>query len=292
MIGLSICIPVYNFNCIASVKVLCKQIENLIIKAEVIVVDDASSELLHELSNYKNSYYTYEKLDQNIGRARIRNLLAKKAAYNHMLFIDGDSGIQEHFLENYTSCIKKYSNHVICGGRLHKLFPKTKKALRYNYGVKFEDKKASDRNKNPYNGFMTNNFVVTKNTLNLIPFKEEITNYGHEDTFFGFELEKNKIDILHIDNPVIHLELESNDEFINKTKQAIKNLVYLKNQYPGFGEQIRLIKIANRYKISNTVWFKNISYFLSKIFETLSKKTNSSSSFQLFKIFYFTSINK
>lgn len=287
MIGLSICIPVHNFNCITSVKALCKQIENLTIKAEVLVIDDASQIELSELANFKNPKYSYRKLSENIGRSKIRNVLGKKAKFKHILFIDGDSGIPENFIKTYFSSIDKHPNSVICGGRVHKLFTDSKKGLRYNYGIKYEDTIASERQIKAYNAFMTNNFALPTNILEHIPFNEELNEYGHEDTFFGFELETNKVPILHIDNPVIHLELESNHEFIEKTKLAIKNLIFLKNRYPDFVEYVKLFKTANRFKFS-----KFLAPFLSKTFEFLSKKTSNTFSFQLFKLFYIISINQ
>ncbi|MGB5419653.1 glycosyltransferase family 2 protein [Algibacter sp.] len=286
MIGLSICIPVHNFNCIESVKALCEQIENLTTKAEIIVIDDASSIALNELENFDNPNYSFEKLSKNLGRAKIRNLLGKKAKFSHLLFIDGDSGIPENFLKTYIETIKKHPEAVICGGRLHKLIANSKKCLRYHYGVKYEDSKALDRQKEPYNGFMTNNFIVTKNILVRIPFNETINTYGHEDTFFGFELETNGISIIHIDNPVTHLELESNNIFIKKTKQAIENLVFLKNQYPSFNSHSTLLKKANRF-----YFLKPIAPILSKGFAFLANTTQSVYSFQVFKLFYMISIN-
>lgn len=286
MIGLSICIPVYNFNCIASIKVLCEQIENLDINAEVLVIDDASKVQLTELMNFSNQYYFYEKLNNNLGRSKIRNLLGENANFNHILFIDGDSGIPKNFIKTYIQYIKKHPNSVVCGGRIHKLFSNSKKGLRYHYGIRYEDTKASDRQIKSYNAFMTNNFIVPKQILKDIPFNEELNQYGHEDTFFGFELEKNKIPILHIDNPVIHLELESNHEFIKKTKLAIKNLVFLKNRYPKFVEYVKLFKASSQLK-----FLKVIAPFLSKTFEFVSKKTSNAFSFQLFKLFYIISIN-
>ncbi|WAC03341.1 glycosyltransferase [Lacinutrix neustonica] len=90
MEGLSVCIPVYNFNCIATVIDLCKQIESLSIPAEVLVIDDASPVELNAIAHFKHALYSYEKLNKNVGRAKIRNLLAKKATYYHVLFLDGD----------------------------------------------------------------------------------------------------------------------------------------------------------------------------------------------------------
>ncbi len=287
MIGLSICIPVYNFNCLPSIKTLCKQIDSLSINAEILVIDDSSNINLETLANFKHTHYKYQKLEANIGRSKIRNLLGLTAKFSHLLFIDGDSGIPKNYLQNYVTSVKQNLNSVICGGRVHKLIKNSKICLRYNYGLQYEDIKASKRILSAHCAFMSNNFVIPKKIFRDIPFNETLSKYGHEDTFFGFELAKHKVEVIHIDNPVTHLELETNSIFIEKTKQAIKNLIYLNNKYPGFGKHTKLLRIANTYKFT-----KKLAPYLSEKFELLAVKTNNALSFQLFKLFYIISKNK
>ena len=61
--------------------------------------------------------------------------------------------------------------------------------------------------------------------MDKVKFDERITKYGHEDTLFGFELKKNNTQITHIDNPVINGNLETNEEFIEKTEEGLLNLL-------------------------------------------------------------------
>lgn len=292
MKSLSICIPIYNFNCIESIKILCKQISSLKLDAEILVIDDASDVKLNELSNFKNPFYTYEKLSKNIGRSKIRNLLIEKSKFDYILFLDGDSGIPENFIKNYLLNIESNPNSVIRGGRIHKSEYKNVGRLRYNYGVKFEDTKFSVRNEKPYFCFTTNNFTSPKAILKKIPFNEELTKYGQEDTFFGYELKKNHVKIIHIDNPVIHLNLESNLKFIEKTKQSIENLILLKTKYPEFIEFSKLLTTINTYKVFRLKPIKNIASILSKFFEFITKHSSNAYCFQMFKLFYTISLNR
>lgn len=289
MIGLSICVPVYNFNCIASVKALCEQIEHLNIESEVLVIDDASPIELIELQSFKNSKYKYEKLNKNIGRAKIRNLLARKALFNYILFIDGDSGILDNFIQNFISEILKNPNHIIYGGTLHQN-PSRSNKLRFSYSKQFEYHEFAKRNIAPYSNFRTNNFVSPSYILEKIPFNESLTKYGHEDSFFSFQLEENKINLTHIKNPVIHLESDTNIEFIKKTKAGLDNLIFLEKQYPNFAQHIKLLQIVNSSKLFKIKIVKVISKKLSRLFETISIKTNNAFSFQIFKFFYIISI--
>ncbi|ULC58995.1 glycosyltransferase family 2 protein [Flaviramulus sp. BrNp1-15] len=292
MNGLSICIPVFNFNCIESVKELSKQLETHNINAEILVIDDASSVMLTELAKFITPIYRYEKLAKNIGRAKIRNRLAEKAKFDNILFIDGDSSIPKKFIKNYCLAIENYPNQIICGGTIHHPPNNQKTRLRYNYGVRFEYKKVFIRNQASYHNFRPNNFIIKKNLLKQIPFNEKINKYGHEDTFFAYELKKNNIKIIHIDNPVIHLDSDTNDEYITKTKHSIENLILLKTQYPGFISFSNLLSFVSKFKFLQFKIVKKTSSYLSKLFEIITKKTSNSYVFQLFKFFYLISISE
>ena len=60
--------------------------------------------------------------------------------------------------------------------------------------------------------------------MSRIRFNEELKQYGHEDTLLGYQLKKAGIEVLHIDNGLYHEGLESNREFLVKTKLGIENL--------------------------------------------------------------------
>ena len=72
--------------------------------------------------------------------------------------------------------------------------------LRWKYGRKKEQKKASDRNKHPYSRFSTFNVIIDKSIFSKFRFYEELKQYGHEDTLFSYQLKKAGIAIYHIDN--------------------------------------------------------------------------------------------
>ncbi|MEM9260646.1 MAG: hypothetical protein AAGA62_13425, partial [Bacteroidota bacterium] len=69
--------------------------------------------------------------------------------------------------------------------------------------------------------------------------------YGHEDTLWGQQLAKAGVGILHIDNPVTHLGLETSGVFLEKQHRAIHNLRLLKKQTPHL--RTRLIDLAEKY---------------------------------------------
>ena len=245
---ISICIPIYNFNVTKLVKALSKQASLLKEPSEIILIDDCSKSSIKELNESVCANQVYIKLDNNIGRAAIRNRFIKYANFENLLFLDCDSIIfSNDFLLNYIKEIKKDSYNIIYGGRIYsKVKPKRNKRLRWIYGWKRENKSYQKRKQNPNKSFMTNNFLIRKPIFEANQFDERLVNYGHEDTLFGFELKKKNIAINHIDNPVLNGGLDNNIDYINNTEKAVDNLVNMLeyvNYDKRFIEDVELLRV-------------------------------------------------
>lgn len=224
----SLLIPVCDYDIVALVYYMKSGIVKVPEFGEIIIGDDGSS------AEFKNKYQSLEgegiriiSSEKNIGRAAIKNRLALEAKGDYLLFIDADTmvaGTAEAFLLKWIPYLSKAK--VICGGILyHESKPgDPDRLLRWKYGRKREQRKASDRNKHPHANFSTFNVLFEKLVFDKIRFNEELRQYGHEDTLMGYQLKKAGIDILHIDNGLVHEGLEINREFLNKTKLGIENL--------------------------------------------------------------------
>ena len=80
---LSILIPTYNYDCMQLVDDLQAQALQAGIEHEIIVADDASPDTIYKVANRAindNPYCRLIELETNVGRARIRNLLAQEEA--------------------------------------------------------------------------------------------------------------------------------------------------------------------------------------------------------------------
>jgi glycosyltransferase involved in cell wall biosynthesis len=230
---LTICIPVYNFDIRPLLEELQKQIAPFQGSVDLLIIDDKSSHYFRELNKNNASKHTYIELEQNIGRSAIRNLLAKTAEGTYLLFLDCDVIVDNHnFIEVYLNELHTDSS-IICGGRKYpSLCPSPQQALRWKYGIKRESQGAYIRSKAPNRSFMTNNFLIQKSVFDTIQFDERLDGYGHEDTLFGILLAIHGITIRHIENPVMNGDIESSDEFIEKTIQGLQNLVRLQHITP------------------------------------------------------------
>ncbi len=226
---LSILIPTFNYNIFPLVLELQNQLQQLDIEYEIIVLDDCSNLYTFEnqqVNKLKNCIF--EILPHNVGRSVIRNLLAKKAKFDNLLFLDADTMPQHsNFIKNYFFQINK-TQKVVYGGIVYqKQKPQKRELLRWVYGQKREALNVIERQKNKYLSFLTLNFMISKSIFETIQFNENMPNLRHEDTLFSFDLKKNRIKISHIENPVIHLGIESSLVFIKKSEEALDNLFFL-----------------------------------------------------------------
>ena len=252
---LSICIPVYNFDVTGLVVTLHQQAVRQNIAAEVICIDDCSNAEFRDINkDICNTYGRYIQLEENIGRARIRNLFLEYALYDYLLFLDCDSVlITSNFVRKYADAIISNGAEVICGGRIYnEIKPSSQKLLRWKYGRKKESITVEARLKHPNVSFITCNFAINRNTLINCKFDERLVKYGHEDTLFGFQLKKNKIRILHIENPILNGYLEDNDEFLDKTELGLENLLNILqflNYDKQFIEDVTLLKTHKIFRM-------------------------------------------
>lgn len=270
---LSILIPVYNFDVHPLVQHLQQQALNLAASVEIICLDDASEPAFQEknasLANLEG--VIYHVLPQNVGRAAIRNLLAEQAQYPYLLFMDSDSMPPDTaFIQRYLTALQP--DRLLYGGRSYQATAPKEVATYFHwyYGSQREVRAVQVRQAAPYQAFMTNNFVIPKAIFEAIKFNETLKQYGHEDTLFGYELRRRNIPIEHLDNPLLHIGLESFEHFLNKSKQAIENLYYLQQQYD-LAPEIRLLRFfkqTNRWKLHSLLYWGyqlSFKFFLRRL---------------------------
>jgi len=244
------------------------------VEFEIICLDDCSNDRFKKLNQHItfSKSIIYQELPTNQGRAKIRNTLAAKAKYPWLLFLDCDTGFPDgNFVKNYLNTID--AADVIVGGRIYSPEPPEDLSFYFHwkYGTHREVKTAAQRARNPYIGFMTNNFLIRKNVFDKLQFDSTLTEYGHEDTLFGQELKKLEISIKHIDNPGIHLGLETTEEFVAKSRKAIDNLIQI-----NASNQIVETKIYDTFIKHENLITKTIKLLPKKVEGLILKNLSSS----------------
>ena len=249
---ISLLIPVCNYDIVALVHSMKSCIGKIPEFIEILIGDDGSS------PDFRNKYKALEEpgvrlivSEKNIGRAAIRNKLALEAKGDYLLFIDADAmipGTADAYISKWLPYLSKA--RVICGGILYHNSPPgdPDKILRWKIGWKREQRKASEREKHPYSFFSTFNVMIDRTVFSKIRFNEELRQYGYEDALLSYQLEKAGISIRHIDNGLMHDGLESNREFLNKTKLGLENLSRLYDSVTDkrtFSSTVRILRLYN-----------------------------------------------
>jgi len=285
-VKISILIPCYNWdisNLINDLHILCIQ-ESRLNNFEIICIEDGSSNCFSNNSIKELPNVQYDVLRKNIGRSAIRNLLANKARFEWLLFIDCDSKIATNdFILNYIKSIiesteKESANSYIYYGETRYEKKETKNKLHQKYGIKIESKRKKDN-------FSSHHFLIQKAGFTQNQFNENIKSYGYEDVLFQI---KHTYRFQYIKNPLYHIGLKTNEHFIKDCESGLKNLL----QYSENKKVIQKIKILRWCSTFEFAHLKIPIMFLFNIFKSsilrnLLSKNPSLFLFQFYKIGFF-----
>ncbi|MBR1733699.1 MAG: glycosyltransferase family 2 protein [Alloprevotella sp.] len=230
---ISFLIPTYNYDCTELASELSQQAHALAVADsnfgfEIIVSDDGSRQEVREALRAglrKVSNCRLIEQPTNIGRARGGNLLVEQAQFPNIVIIDSDALICT------PDFVCRYWEHrgradVVCGSLRNPsggLRPGCELRMRYERAME-RRRTTAYRNAHPYSSFTTFNAMFRKAVFDTVRFDERCTEYGYEDTLLGLMLEKNRFSVLHIDNPLVHNGIDSNESFLDKTEAAMRSL--------------------------------------------------------------------
>lgn len=247
---LSVLIPTFEYDCSDLVTALHQQCESLTqndqLEYEIIVVDDGSKGAVWQTVKAtveSLNHCSFIRLEENIGRSRVRNFLAQRAQGERLLFIDSHmSIISTQYIQRYLT-----TDADICqGGYVVEEDDKWDDNLRYRYERRARqlNRKHNDDTETNHD-FHTSNFMVTRQLFLAHPLDESIRRYGYEDVLYGKQLADCGIKVTNIDNPVGFAHFESNSAFVQKTEEAIATLYELRERIDGYS---RLLTHERRLK--------------------------------------------
>jgi glycosyltransferase involved in cell wall biosynthesis len=290
---ISILIPVFNTSVQELVMALHHQMHDLSLPGEIIVYDDFSNENF-KATNRAITFLqnvVYKELDTNMGRSRIRNLLATNAQYEWLLFLDSDSLIiDNNYLKKYLEIISS-EYEVYTGGRKYELeIPDNcNKRLHWKYGTLREAPKGRRT------VLHVNNFCIRKKLFLDMSFPQELQGYGHEDTWMQMELSRRAKQIAFFDNPILHNGLEDSRLFLEKTKNALKNLSILSQIFTEeeLKKQVGLYKIFYWQKKLGMVGIVNtiLKTRIKQIEQKLLSCNPSLFLFDLYRLYHLSNSN-
>ena len=289
---ISILIPCYNFNAYPLALKLEKQALLLDVNFEIICSDDGSFSLKNE-ENQKINLLTNAKfieLKKNIGRIQNRIFLAEKAQYDWLIFLDVDSEPKKNdYLKKYISNIG--SSDFVFGGNEFKYNLNGKFSLKNKFAKLREAKSSTDRKKKPYKYIISANFMAKKSSFLYCYSKIKYKSYGN-DYIISSVLQNNNILIHHIDNFTMVSVNDDNEQFILKSKDALKNLY--KNYSEGnLGKSS--ISILNAFSVLDKLKMCKVFLLVTNpiekfIFKKINSKNPNLILFDIYRLRYLCSI--
>jgi hypothetical protein len=272
------------------VSELHRQAKNEGILYEILCFDDGSTLEIVEnqkINSLTNS--TFKKFDSNIGRTAIRNLMAQKASFEYLLFLDADMFPKSaDFLKNYVAELHiTKDSQAVFGGCAYNSLNQKRDLLRFRYGQKREEQPAILRNKKPFKNIYSGNVLIHK-PLFIATNTILKSRYGL-DLFFSSQLQRMKCIPKHIDNEVYHNGLESNAAFLKKSKEGVKTIWWLYKNNHISEEQSQLI-VAHRWlkKWKVVKLFRVLgSDFINPVERLLKKNKAPLVFFDFYRLYYY-----
>ena len=264
-IDLSILLPSYNNVCVSLVQVLQRQADALRGKLgkpfryEIIVADDGSTDAACIDANRVIGdmlHCRYLRMEQNVGRAQIRNVLISESRGDYVLLIDSDLFLcDDNYLYKYaTSTADVVYGGTRIGGEGFAMVDNEantenlKGNLRYIYEKKAEPShRAAFRQLRPNQEISVCNLYARRDIMEAHPFDSRFKAYGYEDVLFGKRLAESGIEVTHIDNPVLINEFEPNSVFVKKTEEAILTLCRFEQDLEGYSNLKTKVTTLGRY---------------------------------------------
>jgi hypothetical protein len=195
---------------------------------------------------------TLVRLLTNQGRSRARNHLIAEARTGHVLFLDGDMApADDAFLARWlTACARgvrvgfggfRSADGVDRAFDLHR-------ALSDGDG----DAPAAVRRARGPLAVYTSNLLVETAILRAAPFDDGFSGYGWEDVDWAMRANAHA-PVEHLDNPALHLGLDTPEALLKKAAEAGPNLARLIARHPEAGgiraaKAARLIRMAPMHK--------------------------------------------
>jgi glycosyltransferase involved in cell wall biosynthesis len=286
---LSICIPTYNYDVTPLLTALVSQASGLQFTVEILVRDDHSQSIqLNNLTVPEStiSIQTFTNAS-NIGRTATRAALANDAQFEHLLFLDADTlPVDDQFLSRYNPYYSQDVDVVSGGIAYLKEKPAPDYRLRWTFGHAREARKASERQLHPY--LIVSGSLWIKKALFIAINPKEQNAYGL-DNLISNRLSQKKATVLHIDNPVYHLGLETNTAFLEKSIKAIDSLYESEQNDPSLIKHTRLQQQYEKYRKTGltTAFFIAIHPMIPRLTRKATSATPSLRAFDFIRLHHY-----
>jgi len=245
---LSVLIPFFRDDATGLLQALDSQIESQPI--EILFYDDGTNDVqlssrMSDLVAASSEAVTLITNQTNLGRSAARNALFEASRGDWVLFLDADMRpARENFLEAYLSLINSCCGEVLFGG--FEVEPAQKDADRDLHRALSEVSDCLTLEERQAGGpqyVASSNLCVRRDVLAEEPFDPDFAGWGWEDSEWAARVSK-RFTLLHIDNPAIHLGLETTDTLLNRFATSGPNYLRFTKAHPELAEKLPLYNIS------------------------------------------------
>lgn len=250
--SLSVLIPFYRDD--ASQLILDLSQQKTKVPVEILLVDDGTGDIeltqtIERLIRGLNAPARFITLSENQGRAAARNHLQNAARADWVLFLDADMRpVNDSFLQAYLDVINTGKADVIFGGFTVEETSQDKSGeLHRALSAVSDCLPLSERIAAGPQFVASSNLCLRKAVITENPFDDGFKGWGWEDSEWAARIAQT-YNLIHIDNPALHLGLESTDTLLYRFKTSGPNYVRFTEKHPELAKTLGLYKLSTTLK--------------------------------------------
>ena len=175
----------------------------------------------------------FVQLSANEGRAAARNRLAQFARGRHLLYLDADTiPDRADFLQAYLEIIEASDPPLVIGGfSLIQASHASRFDLHRAMATLLDCMPACVRQQTPWRFVYGANILVRRDVMEATPFNPDYRAWGWEDQEWGMRV-ADRWPILHVDNTVTHMGLDTVGALLDKYAQSGANFQRILTDHP------------------------------------------------------------
>ena len=186
---------------------------------------------------------------ENRGRAFGRNYLFNAAKADWVLFLDADMmPMSDHFIDAYLNEIKAATSDVLFGGfKVAETRGRQETEIHRVLSIMSDCATASERQRLGPKNVASSNLCVRKEVLITEPFDTGFKGWGWEDSEWAARV-STSFRLKHIDNPALHLGLETTDTMLKRFRTSGVNYIRFTQRHPDLAASLPLYKWVTRLR--------------------------------------------